>query len=374
MKFTVLQSDLLKGINIVSKAVSFRGSLPILGNILIQSDAGRLKLCATDLDKSITTWVGGKIDDGGVITIPAKILAEFISNLPSAQVEGSVEGTTLTLKSQKATAVFNGTDAEEFPLPQNLSKGDFNLKIGTGEFQAALSEVYFAAAMDESRPILTGVYIEKEGKNLSMVAVDGFRLSERSLKVVEEEHPAKKLSKKLVLPARTLLEIARLAQGAGDILSISILESENLAVFEVEDLIATSRILEGEFPDYKKIIPKDKKVCVEVSTTEFFNAIKIANVFAKDASNVVKISIRSEERGVFISSEALEIGHNETFVDAKIEGENMEIIFDGKFLNDFLSNVKSEELIIETEGSVSPVVFKPKARNDYTHIIMPRRP
>ncbi|MBU1016676.1 MAG: DNA polymerase III subunit beta [Patescibacteria group bacterium] len=371
MKFTVLHSDLLKGINVVSKAVSFRGSLPILGNILIQSDAGRLKLCATDLDKSITTWVGGKIDSEGAITVPAKILGEFVSNLPPAQIEGSVENFLLTLKSQKAVAVFNGTSAEEFPIPQNLAKGDFNIKISTKDFQEALSEVYFAAATDESRPILTGVYLAKAGKNLSLVAVDGFRLSERTLKI-ESETGDPKPAKNVVIPARTLLEISRLAQGTADTLTIAIVETENLAIFESEDLIATTRILEGEFPDYKKIIPKDKKIKIQVSTVELFNAIKIANVFAKDSANVVKIAVKPE--GLFVSSETAEVGSNKTFVDAKVEGEKTEIIFDGKFLNDFLSNVKSEELIIETEGAVNPVLFKPKDRTNYIHIIMPRRP
>jgi len=376
MKFTVLQSDFLKGINVVSKAVSLRGSLPILSNILIQNDAGRLKLCATDLDKSITTWVGAKIDEEGAITVPAKILSEFISNLPPTQIEGSVENTILTLKSQKATATLNGTDAEEFPIPQNLTKGDFNLNLPTSALQGALSEVYFSSATDESRPILTGVFLHKEGNELTIAAVDGFRLSERILKIDyhgQARGTQSKEPKSVVIPARTLMEIARLAQSAGDTVNISVLENENMAIFESEDLVATTRILEGEFPDYKKIIPTDKKIKVEVSSIELFNAVKIANVFAKDSSNVVKIAINPGE-GLFVSSEAFEIGQNRTFVDAQIEGDKTEIIFDGKFLNDFLSNVKCEELEITTEGPINPVVFKPKERDDYLHIIMPRRP
>ncbi|OIP98209.1 DNA polymerase III subunit beta [candidate division WWE3 bacterium CG09_land_8_20_14_0_10_39_24] len=371
MKFTVLQAELLKGINVVSKAVSFRGSLPILGNILLQSDSGRLKLCATDLDKSITTWVSGKMDKEGAITVPARILAEFVSNLPPGQVAGVVENTELTLSSQKASAVFNGADAEEFPLPQNLSKGDFSFTLKSKDFLVALSEVYFAAAMDESRPVLTGVYMHKKAKELTLAAVDGFRLSERILKTEKSEKS--ELPKDIVLPARTLLELARLAQNAGDTVNIAVLETENLAILESGDMLATTRILEGDFPDYKKIIPSGSKTAIEVSFEEFFNAVRIANVFAKDASNVVKIVIKPKE-GLFVLGEALEIGRDKTFVPAKITGEEMEILFDGKFLNDFLSNVKCENLLIETEGAVNPAVFKLKERNDYLHIIMPRRP
>ncbi|MFH1566151.1 MAG: DNA polymerase III subunit beta [bacterium] len=370
MKFTVLQADLLKGINIVSKAVSYRGSLPILGNILIQSDSGRLKLCATDLDKSITTWVVGKVDEEGAITIPAKILADFVSILSPSQIEGVVENTVLTLKSQKASAEFNGTSAEEFPLPQNMAKGDFSLKVSANDLQSALSEVYFSAATDETRPILTGVLLHRSGNNLFLVAVDGFRLSERVLKIKEGTKDPD--SKDVVLPARTLLEIGRLAQNSGDVVNIAVLKDENLAIFESDDFLATTRILEGDFPDYKKIVPEGGKNKIEVSTLEFFNAVKIANVFARDSANVVKVAVKPE--GLFVSSEALEVGNNRTFVDAKIESEEIEIIFDGRFLNDFLSNVKCEELVIETEGAVSPVLFKPKGRTDYFHIIMPRRP
>jgi len=367
MKFTVLQGDLEKGINIVSKAISARASLPVLSNVLIATDEGRLKLTATDLDKSITTWVGVKVDEEGAITVPAKIVADFVSNLPPTQIEGSLDSGILTLKSQKAEATFNGIDAAEFPMP-HIGKGKVSVDIPSNSFQEALSEVSFSVANDESRPILTGVLLHFEKSKLTLVSVDGFRLSERVLFIEKEV----KEPLDVVLPGRMLLEMSRILQSSKEV-SLSLLSDENVAVFEGGDVIATTRILDGNFPDYRKIIPEMSNVRVEVNQEDLFNAVKIANVFAKDAANVVKVQITPGE-GLFLSSEAAEVGQNRTFVDAKVEGGKMEILFDGRYLNDFLSNVKAGDLVIETEGALSPVVFKPVKRKDYLHIIMPRRP
>lgn len=370
MKFSVLQADLNKAVGIVGKAISIRASLPILSNILIASDKGRLKLSATDLDKSITTWIGAKIDKEGAVTVPAKILADFVSNLPSVKVTGAVENNILTLNSQNASASFNGIDASEFPISQNLSKGEYTVKIDSALLTSALSDVVFAAATDESRPILTGVLIQMEDKKLTFVSVDGFRLSERTLEIKDKI----KEPKNVVVPARTLMEISRIALSAKSHISLSFLESENLIIFESEDLLASTRILEGAFPDYKKIIPAEEgNLKVTISHEEFLSAVKIANVFARDSSNVVKLLINPKD-GVYVSSEAYEVGQNKTLVEAKVEGEETEIIFDGRFLGDFLTNVKCEDLEIEMQGALTPAVFKPKGRKDYIHIIMPRRP
>ncbi|OGC50946.1 DNA polymerase III subunit beta [candidate division WWE3 bacterium RIFCSPHIGHO2_01_FULL_40_23] len=372
MKFTCLQENLVKGLSTVGKAVSLKGSLPVLSNVLISSDNGRLKLSATNLETAITTWIGASIDREGAVTIPARILSEFVSNLPPSSIVGEVEGNILKLSCEKALSKFNGLDASEFPdLP--VFTEDSHLNIDSKLFGEAVLEAAFAAAVDESRPVLTGVLVNASKDGLYMVSVDGFRLAEKIVSL-----NGKNLKKPFlaVIPAKTLLEVARLVGSLKDPLEISLSEEGNLVIFKVGDVLITSRTIDGDFPEYKKLIPEKDKgtTVVKLPAKDFVNALRLSNVFAKEASSVVRIKVDSSENAVFVLSSNSEVGENNSKVSAEVSGKDMEVAFNSKFIMDVFNNVKSDEFVFslpEKIGPGVPGVFKPSERDDHTYLVMP---
>ncbi len=372
MKFTCLTENLFKGLSTVNKAVATRASLPVLSNVLISDDSGRLKLSATNLETAITTWVGASIDEGGSVCIPARVLHEFVSNLPPSSVTGESDGVALKLVSDKVSGRFNGMDATEFPSLPEASK-EIHLSIDPKSFSDAIMESAFAAASDESRPVLTGLLMRLEKNILYLVGVDGFRLAERLINLTD--HKGKK-GFSAVIPAKTILEVARLISTSKEPLNVSLNEDENLVVFQVGDVLISSRVLDGEFPEYKKLIPasKDAFVRVRVSTNELVNALRLANVFAKDAVSVIKLRISNSDGVVYISSSNSEVGENSSKVEAEVTGSDIEAAFNSKYFLDVLSNVKSDEFIFECPekiGSGVPGVLRPSNRSDHTYLIMP---
>ncbi len=367
MRFSCLSENLAEGLSIVSKAVSTKGSLPVLSHVLLQTEEGKVKLAATDLETGVVTWVGAKIKDEGAITVPARLLSELLTNLPPGKIEVETEKQILTLQAPQATSRLNGLAAEEFPpLPQADGKAMFSLDPES--FPAAVSQVVFASASDESRPILTGVLIKGSGKELSLVGVDGFRLAEKKIEL--EEDLAEDFS--MVIPSRTLAEVGRLAGHQKEPVKVVLLSEENQVLFELEGSRVSSRLLEGQFPDYKKIIPPSFSTQAKLDTEEFLKAVRLAAVFARDSASIVKLHL-GEEGPLTLSANTAEVGENKTKVEAKIEGQALEIAFNSKYLTDVLSNLQSEEVVFEASGSLNPGVFKPAESPNYLHLIMPVR-
>ncbi len=372
MKFTCLQENLSKALSTVSKAVTGKASLPVLSHVLLASDKGRLKLSTTNLETSITTWVGASIDEDGSVCVPARVLYEFVGNLPPVNIFGETQGNALNLVCDKASSKFNGLDASEFPaLPEAMA--ETHLFIDPKNFSDAVMETAFAAATDESRPVLTGVLLYVEKGKLFMVGVDGFRLAERSM-LLSEKSIKKDFT--AVIPAKTLLEVARLVSSFKEPVEISLNKDGNLLIFKVGDTLISSHLLEGEFPEYKKLIPGSEitSVRVKVQTKDFINALKLANVFAKDAISVVRIKVSSKEGVIYVLSSNNEVGENKSSVAAEITGEDVESAFNSKFILDALNNVKSEEFVFEcplASSAGSPSVMKPSERGDHVYLIMP---
>jgi DNA polymerase-3 subunit beta len=367
MKFSCLSENLAQGLSIVSKAVSSKGSLPVLSHVLLQAADGKVKLAATDLETGIVTWIGAKIDEEGAVTVPARLLAELVNNLPPGKVEVSAEKQTLVLTAPRTDSRLSGLAAEEFPpLPEVAGKSVFLLdpKI----FPTAVSQVVFAAAADESRPILTGVLVKGSGKNLSLVGVDGFRLAERKLDI--DEDLAEDLS--VVIPSRTLAEVARLSAHQEEPVKVTLLPEENQVLFELADSRITSRLLEGQFPDYEKIIPPSFNTRAQLATEEFLQAVRLASIFARDSASIVHLNLDAE-KPLVLSATTAEVGEGKTEVEAKVEGEPLEIAFNSKYLTDVLSNLRSEEVIFEASGALNPGVIKPSPATNYLHLIMPVR-
>jgi len=367
MKFSCLSENLAKGLSIVSKAVSSKGSLPILSHVLLKTDDGRVKLAATDLETGVVTWVGAKVEEEGAVTVPARLLSELVANLPPGKIEVASEKQTLVLTAPSADSRLHGLAAEEFPpLPEASGKTIFSLDPTA--FPTAVAQVSFAAAADESRPILTGVLVKGSGKNLSLVGVDGFRLAERKLELPEDL--AEDLS--IIIPSRTLAEVARLASHQENPVRTILLPEENQILFELEGSRITSRLLEGQFPDYEKIIPPSFNTQAKLLTEDFLKAVRLASIFARDSASIVRLNLEPTQPLRFSATTA-EVGEGKTEVEAQIEGEPLEIAFNSKYLTDVLSNLRSEEVIFEASGPLNPGVIKPSPATDYLHLIMPVR-
>lgn len=367
MKFSCLSENLAQGLSIVSKAVSTKGSLPVLSHVLLKTEDGKVKLAATDLETGVVTWVGARVEEEGAATVPARLLLELVSNLPPGKIEIQAEKQTLVLTAPQTDSRLQGLSAEEFPpLPEASGKSVFLLDPKV--FPLAVSQVVFAAAADESRPILTGVLVKGSGKNLSLVGVDGFRLAERKLELPEDL--AEELS--MVIPARTLAEVARLSSHQEGPVKVVLLPEENQILFELEGARITSRLLEGQFPDYEKIIPPSFNTRGKLLTEEFLKAVRLASIFARDSASIVRLHLDSV-KPLVLSATTAEVGEGKTEVEAQVEGEPLDIAFNSKYLTDVLSNLQSEEVIFEASGPLNPGVIKPSPSTNYLHLIMPVR-
>ncbi len=372
MKFTCLQENLVRGLSIVSKAVATRGSLPVLSNVLISAVDGRVKLSSTNLETSITTWIGASVEEEGEITVPSKVFHEYVSNIPPSTITIEGSGTNLKISSDKVSSKFVGIDASEFP---NIAADadEVHLTIDPKVFGDAVLETAFASAADETRPVLTGVLLIGNDEGLYLVGVDGFRLAERS--VASESGKIKK-EFSAIIPAKILLEVARLTASLKEPLEVSVNKDNTLVVFKSGDVVISSRVIDGDFPAYKGLIPHvdTRSVKVKMASKDLASALKLANVFAKDSVTVVRFKISSDDSAVYILSSNSEVGENSAKIDAEVSGGDLEIAFNSKYILDVLSNVKSDEFIFECSDKIGPGVpgvLRPSTRDNHLYLIMP---
>lgn len=366
MEVSCLQENLNKGLTITSRLITGKAQLPILGNILLATEEGRLRLSATNLEMGINLWLGAKVEKEGKITVPARIFTEFIASLPAEKVELSLSENILKVSCLSFEASFNTLSAAEFPaIPDSLAKPAILLPAEV--FSAAVSCVAFAAAQDEGRPTLTGVKWIKGEKSLKMAATDGYRLSVKSLPL------AGSLTEDLILPAKSLIEAARIAQdaGEGEEIKMGVTPESNQAIFAWENAVLATRLIEGQFPSFEKIIPPSFLTRLVLEKETLVKSVKIASLFARDSANVIKWKI---EKGTLqISANSPQVGENVSTLEAKVEGEDNEIAFNSRYLLDFLQAVSADELIFEMTGPLNPGVFKPVGDDSYLHLIMPVR-
>ncbi len=369
MKFTCLKENLVKSLGIVSKAVPIKHSMPVLSNVLIVSKDGRLQIAGTDLDTTITSFVGASIEEEGSVTVPARILSEFISNLSSDQVVISMENDIVHITAGKTKSKINGINSVDYPTLPEVTTSNPLFEISPKEFAEAVSQVGFAVSNDSSRPIFTGIYLNYNEGNLYIAASDGFRLSERILNI---ESQAESFS--LILPAKTLLETARIFSSCGENIKVYLNENENLCIFECEDTVIATRVIDGMYPDYKRIIPSQTSVQAAFMSQDLFEAVKLTHVFSKkDENNTLKLII-SPEGYIRVTSSAQETGENHTEFSAEVLGEmekELEIMFNARFLLDFLSNNKFEKLIFHANDNVTPCLIKPAENTVFLHVMAP---
>lgn len=369
MKLQILQENLEKAINTTARFASPKAQLPILGNILISTQKSKIYVSSTNLEISASVAVGAKIEEEGEISIPAKVISELISNLPKETIDISSDKEQLKISTSGFSSTVLGMNSADFPkVPNSLSKNSV-INLFKEEITKAMSQVIFATSVDETRPILTGVLFVFEKNHLSLVATDGFRLSRKKIPLKFEG----KTPENVVIPKGILGELGRVISENEELL-FDLQEKEKQVIFGVGETVLTSRLLEGEYPDFEKIIPKNSTLNVLLDKEELLRAVKLASIFARESANVIKIKILKDS--IKISGESGSAGSQETKVDAKVGyngelAEPFEIAFNYRYVEDFLHSVSGEEIKMEFSGVTSPGVFTDSSDSDYLHLIMP---
>lgn len=372
MKVSVLQENLAHGLSVVSRAVSTRSTLPVLSNVLVATDEGRLRLSATNLELGITCWIGAKIHEEGSTTVPARTFTELVSTLNDKQVEISLNVRTQTLSVQCGTSFtdLKCIDAQEFP-PMPVPDLEDAMQINVSDFKEMIQQVAFAASTDEARPILTGVQINAQDNNITLSAADGFRLS---IRTAELSSPVGR-SFSAVIPARALVELARISADGEQAATMAMPPGRGQVIFRTKDTELVSQLIEGAFPDLEQLVPKRHNTRALLSTSAFLKACKQAEIFAREGSHIARVNIQSsgemEPGQVEISGQSEETGFNQTMVDATIDGQPQLIAFNVKFLREVLDVIKTPNVALETSADTSPGVIRPVGEDNFVHVIMP---
>ena len=371
MKLSCMQENLAKGLSIVSRAVAARSTLPVLGNILLATDNGRLRLSATNLELSITCWIGAKIEEDGSTTVPAKTLVDLVNTLPQDKVEMSlvVRTQTVNLSCGRIHANLKGIDAQEFPIVA-LANLDAAIQLNVEDLQEMIDHVIFAVATDDARPLLTGVLVKIDGGEVILAASDGFRLA---LRTAHLSTPAGGPIT-AIIPGRALAELRR-AIAAETPVYMSLPEGRGQVIFHHDNVELVSQLIEGSFPEYSNIIPKRYTTRTVMPTAEFLKSCKTSDIFAREAAHTARLKIKPGDDltpgHVTISASSAETGDNVAELDASVEGAPIEIAFNVKYLVDVLNVIDTPNVALETNAPSNPGVIKPVGRDDYLCVVMP---
>lgn len=371
MKLTITQAQLAYGLGVVSRAVSPRSTLPVLNNILIATDEGRLRLSATNLELGITCWIGADIEDEGSITIPARIFFDLVNTLPGEKVNLSLNTRTQTLNIHCGTSNFDikGIDAQEFP-PMPITDLSTGVELNISDFKEMIHQVSFAASTDDARPVLQGVLMEIKNNEISLAATDGFRISVRKAELSTSlSEPVK-----VIIPARSLSELARIATDGKQTVTMIVPPDRGQAIFHMENAELVTQLIEGNFPDYRAIVPRRFETRTVISTSEFLKACRQAEIIAREGNNVIRLNLLPQENGpgaVEFSTQSEEMGSGEVIVDANIEGPELLIAFNVRFLSEVLEVIGTPNTILETNASNTPGLLSPVGSDAFHHVIMP---
>lgn len=372
MRLSCLQENLNRGLSVVGRAVATRTTLPITNNVLLSVDQSRLKLAATNLEMAISCWIGAKVEEEGAITVPARLLAEFIGSLPNDKVDISLSPRTKTLglKCARFEARISGVDAKDFP-PIPKIEGGITTKVEVAALRQGIAQVVFAAASEDSRPVLTGVDAEFDGDLLTLAAADGFRLAVYKVPLIS---PVSQKTE-VIIPARTLAELNRLMADQEEAIEITVNPNKSQALFRLKNIELVSQLVQGTFPQYSQLIPQSYSTRVVVDVAQFLRAAKTAAIFASDGGGIVRLETvpggKLTPGKITISARSEEIGDDVGEIDAIVDGEAAKIAFNGKYLIDALSVLHETQVALETTNPSSPGVLRPVGVDNYIHVVMP---
>jgi len=372
MKITSLQENLKSGLFFVSHIAGKNVNLPILNNVMIEAKDKNIKLITTDLEIGIVALIRGKTEAEGVFTVDAKILLEYVSLLPNKKIDINKKETSLIIKCDNHKTIIKGQAADEFPLIPKVEKKEY-YKINPDEFKKALSQVIFAVSSSETRIELSGVLFDFNKDNLTMAATDSYRLAEKNIKV--ETNGSEK--KRIIIPAKTLQEVIRIlsAVKAGEVSDkekkVEIYVSENQILFNFGNIELVSRLIEGQYPDYKQIIPASRETEIKINKSEMVRAVKAASIFSKTGINDINLDFPIGKNKAIISSASSQLGENTSDLAARVTGKDNGIVVNFRYLLDGINNIDSEDLKIEIINNSTPCVLRPDKDDSYLYVIMP---
>jgi len=373
MKLTCLQENLSRGLGVVGRAVATRTTLPITGNVLLATDQSRLRLAATNLEMATSCWIGAKVEEEGEITVPARLLIEFVNSLPSDKIDISLSPRTKTLelKCARFEARISGVDARDFPPIPKVEPG-ITTRVEVEALQGGITQVVFAAATEESRPVLTGIDADFEGDLLTLAAADGFRLAVHKLPLALSVSQ----KAKVIIPARTLAELNRLMADQKEAVEITVDPNKSQALFRLKNIELVSQLVQGTFPNYAQLIPQSYSTRAVVDVAAFLRATKTAAIFARDGSGIVRLVVAPGSGEltpgkITVSARSEEVGDDVGEIDAVVEGEEAKIAFNGKYLTDVLGVLSEAQVALEITNPSSPGVIRPVGVDNYVHVVMP---
>lgn len=360
MHVTVLQENFLPKLTAVARVASAKSALPVLENIYLSAEKGVLQLMATDLETGVKARVGAKVEAEGATTVPARVLVSLIGNFPPGKITLKAEKDILTVTAQGMTLKVNGLPATEFPALAEAGKPSFTIEAK--ELKEAINQVSFAAAQDESRPILTGILLKLSGGTLTLAGVDGFRLGEKKLKIAGEELAA-------VVPARSLIEAARLMEGEVEVGS----SAEGQIFLNSPDFLVLAQQLEGEFPEYDQIIPANFETTITFSKEDLVKAVQLTSVFSESGMSIVACSFDPAKKSLEVSSQEAQLGEARVEVPIGGEGKKGMIAFNSRYISDALNALLGEEVALSLNSNLDPALFTSLGDKNYRHVIMPVR-
>lgn len=360
MKLQVTQENLSKALGHVSRVANSRGTLPILSNVLLKTVDNRLSIAATNLDIAITHYIGSKVAREGAITVPARLMQDFVSSLPAGVIDLTLEDNKLHISTDKYQSIINGVSAEDFPVMPSISDGN-QWKIDGKVLKAGLQQVVIAASSDEARPVLTGVFMHSHDGGLYIVATDSYRLAEKRLDNTKQDIS-------LLVPANALQDLLRIL-GDEDT-DVVVTHDDQQVLFKVGDVELVTRLIEGNYPDYRKLIPKSFTSTATLKRSDFINITKVSSLFARESAGSVTINLEEAESQVSIRSIASQIGENTASATASIKGDGT-ITLNSRYVLDALNALNGDEATIGFNGKLEACVISDAKATDYTHVIMP---
>jgi DNA polymerase III subunit beta len=360
MKVQVTQENLNRALGSVARVANSRNALPILSNVLIKTSNNRLSLSATNLDIAITHYIGAKVSDEGSITVPARLMQDFVSSLPGGVIELDLEETKLKVTTDQYKSTVNGIVADDFPV-MPLIEGGKKWTVGSGVFKKALQQIIFAASNDESRPVLTGVYMHVSDGKLFLAATDSYRLAEKSLGANKEDV-------QLLVPATALHDLLRII--GDDEADVQVTHNDQQVLFQVSDIELVARLVEGNYPDYRKLIPSDFTTRVTLKRADFVNITKVSSLFARESAGSVTLEVDEKAGNISIRSVASQLGENTATAEGKVSGSGS-ITLNSRYLLDGLGALSGDEVTFGFNGKLEPTLLQDPKTADYKHIIMP---
>lgn len=360
MNLQVTQENLNKALGMVARVASARGTLPVLANVLIKTVDNRLSIAATNLDIAITHYIGAKVSEEGAITVPARLMQDFVSSLPASVIDLKLDDYKLNVATEQYQSVINGVSAEEFPVMPAITEG----KTWTASaplLKKALQQVVIAASADEARPVLTGVYLHTFEGNLYMAATDSYRLAEKRLSATKDDI-------NLLVPVSAMQDLLRIVSDTED--DVQVTSDDQQVLFRVGDVELVARLIEGKYPDYVKLIPRQFGVTAVLKRADLLNAAKISSLFARESAGSITLHVDESTQELSIRSVASQLGENNAKAAAKITGTGA-ITINSRYLLDALHAFSGDEVSFGFNGKLEPSVLKDPAADDYVHIIMP---